>query len=163
MPLPKGVKVIEIATTTGDKLRFPTLETAKLGELTKALESRALQTLDGVKKAINLPAWSKLTYKLEEDGKTIHLINNHTINGKGYQQSIAAGGRKGIYPEWMSEKQIFKSIREAYENSKKVETQIINGEKKVRLVGQSGNLTIEMWVNLTTDTLETAYPKGGIK
>jgi hypothetical protein len=162
IPIPKGVKLVEITTTTGEKLRFPTFETAKLGEVTKAMESRALQTLDGVKKAINLPSWSKLTFKLEEDGKTIHFLNNHTVKGKGYQQSVSAGGRKGVFPEWMSDKQIFRNIREAYENSKKVETQIDNltGEKTVKLIGKSKDgMEIEMYVNTTTKQLNTAYPK----
>ena len=135
---------------------------AKLGEITKAMQSRALQALDGVKKAVSLPSWSKLTFKLEEDGKTIHLLNNHTVKGKGYQQSIAAGGRKGVFPEWMSDKQIFRNIREAYENSKKIETQIDNltGEKTVKLIGKSKDgMEIEMYVNTTTKQLNTAYPK----
>ncbi len=63
----------------------------------------------------------------------------------------------------MSDKQITNAIKEAYKNSKKVKTQIRDGEKRVKLIGQSGDLTIQMWVNLTTKTLESAFTKGGIK
>jgi Bacterial EndoU nuclease len=110
-----------------------------------------------------LPAWSKLTFKLEEDGKTIHLINNHTVKGKGYQQSIAAGGRKDVFPTTMSENQIFKAVKEAYENSKKVgKTQIdpLTGEKRVELLGKSKDgMQIKIYVNTTLKILETAFPQ----
>jgi len=63
---------------------FPEFELTKLEDLIKPLESRASKILSGGK-AVNLPAWSKLTFKLENDGKTIQLIHNHTVTGKGYQ------------------------------------------------------------------------------
>ncbi len=63
---------------------FPDFELTKLEDLIKPLESRASKILSGGK-AVNLPAWSKLTFKLENDGKTIQLIHNHTVTGKGYQ------------------------------------------------------------------------------
>jgi hypothetical protein len=162
IPIPKGVKVVEVAIEGGNKLRFPTFETAKLGEITKAMESRALQMLDGVKKAISLPKFEKLSFMLEDDGKTIHFINNHTVKGKGYKQSIAAGGRKDVYPEWMSDKQIFKAVKEAYENSKKVgKTQIRDdGDKVIVLLGKSKDgMSVKMFVNITQKMLETAFPQ----
>ena len=58
----------------------------------------------------------------------------------------------------MTDKQIFKAVKEAYENSKKVETQELFGQKRVRLIGESNGMKIEMWVNLTDNILETAYP-----
>jgi hypothetical protein len=53
IPIPKGVKVVEIATTTGDKLRFPTLESAKLGDVTKMMmkSSEELEMLNNGSKA----------------------------------------------------------------------------------------------------------------
>jgi hypothetical protein len=151
------------ATTTGEKLRFPTFETARLGEITKAPESRALQTLDGVKKAISLPKFEKLSFRIDPGEIKPHFLTGHKTGGSRLVQSIKDGGLKGVFPEWMNDKQITNAIKEAYKNSKKVKTQIINGEKKVKLIGQSGDLTIQMWVNLTTKTLESAYTKGGIK
>ncbi len=155
VPVPNSKVIVDAA---GNKWWMPDVEVKKLEDLIKPMESRAKENLSGVKKAINLPAWNKLSFKLENDGKTIHLINNHTVTGQGYQQSISMGGRKDVFPANMSEKQIFKAVREAYESSKKVETQHLFGEKRVRLVGNSKDLTIEMWINLTDNILETAYP-----
>lgn len=141
---------------------FPDVELTKLEDLIKPMESRARQTLSGVKKAINLPAWNKLTFKLENDGKTIHLINNHTVTGKGYQQSIGAGGKKDVFPANMTEKQIFRAVREAYESSKKVGTQIDceTGDTIVELVGHSQDgMEIKMYVNVPKKQLDTAFPQ----
>jgi len=68
------------------------------------------------------------------------------------------GGKKDVFPANMTDKQIFKAVKEAYENSKKVETQELFGQKRVRLIGESNGMKIEMWVNLTDNILETAYP-----
>lgn len=159
IPVP-GVKVA--VDTMGNKIFLPDLEVKKLEDLIKPLESRATQTLSGAKKAINLPSWSKLTFKLENDGKTIHFLHNHTVNGKGYQASMKAGGRKDVFPANMTDRQIFKAVREAYENSKKVGTQddLITGDKIVELVGYSNDgMKIRMYVNVTRKQLDTAFPQ----
>lgn len=151
-----------VSDTMGNKWWIREGELKSLEDLIKPLESRASQTLSGVKKAVNLPAWSKLNFKLENGGRTIHFLNNHTVNGKGYLQSIAAGGRKDLFPERMSDKQIFKAVREAYENSKKVGTQIdpISGDKIVELIGHSSDgMKIRMYINLTLKQLDTAFPQ----
>lgn len=46
------------------------------------------------------------------------------------------------------------AVREAYHYGQKIESQ---GER-VRIQGYSGKLKIEMWVNRSTKTIETAYP-----
>jgi hypothetical protein len=140
---------------------FPDIELTKLEDLIKPLESRAQQMLSGGK-AINLTAWAKLSFKLENDGKTIHLINNHTLTGKGYQSSIKMGGKKDVFPANMTDKQIFRAVREAYENSKKVGTQIDNktGDKIVELIGYSKDgMEIRMYINVTKKQLDTAFPQ----
>lgn len=55
----------------------------------------------------------------------------------------------------MSFKQVEKAVRNAYKNGNKVETQ---GDR-VKVIGKSESMTIEMWVNTKTNTIETAYPK----
>ena len=149
-----------VSDTLGNKWGIRDGELKSLEDIIKPMESRAKETLSGVKKAINLPAWEKLTFKLESDGKTIHLINNHTVTGKGYQQSIAAAGRKDVFPEWMTDKQIFKAVKEAYESSKKVGTQVTRDGTIVELVGHSKDgMTIRMYVNTTVKQLDTAFPQ----
>ncbi|MNC77042.1 hypothetical protein D3C75_1288950 [compost metagenome] len=54
----------------------------------------------------------------------------------------------------MNNSQIEKTVRDAYKNSSKLQTQ---GDR-VLVRGQSNGLTIEMWVNTKTKTIETAYP-----
>jgi hypothetical protein len=135
IPIPKGVKVVEIATTTGEKLRFPTFETAKLGEITKAMESRALQTLDGVKKAISLPKFEKLSFRIDPGEVKPHFLTGHKVEGGRLAQSVKDGGKKTIFPEWMSEKQIYSAIEDAYKNSTKSKsTKYWNGERTIEPV-----------------------------
>jgi hypothetical protein len=135
IPIPKGVKVVEIVTTTGEKLRFPTFETAKLGEITKAMESRALQTLDGVKKAISLPKFEKLSFRIDPGEVKPHFLTGHKVEGGRLAQSVKDGGKKTIFPEWMSEKQIYSAIEDAYKNSTKSKsTKYWNGERTIEPV-----------------------------
>jgi Bacterial toxin 28 len=65
IPIPKGVKVVEIATTTGEKLRFPTFETAKLGDVTKMMmkSGEKLEMLNNGSKA-----GKKVLAEVAEDG-----------------------------------------------------------------------------------------------
>lgn len=55
----------------------------------------------------------------------------------------------------MTEKQIKKEVRKAYKNGKKIQTQ----GNRVKIIGKSGSRVIEMWVNIETKIIETAYPK----
>lgn len=45
--------------------------------------------------------------------------------------------------------------REAYKSGKRLKTQ---GDR-VKIEGNGGGMKIEMWVNIKTKTIETAYPK----
>jgi len=54
----------------------------------------------------------------------------------------------------MSHKDIEKTVREAYSNIKVVKTQ---GDRVIGR-GTFGNMSIEMWINKKTKTVETAYP-----
>jgi hypothetical protein len=94
-------------------------------------------------KPVNLPAWR--TIKIDIG----HIVTGHTAGG------ARAGAAKALFPSGMSEAQIERAVREAYRFGEKVATQ---GDR-VLMQGQSGGLTIEMWVNKSTRTIETAYPK----
>ncbi len=156
LPVPTpGMKVV--VDTMGNKMVFPDVELTKLEDIIKPMESRASKILSGgveKAKAINLPAWNKLTVDVE------HILERHKIGGKILKQSTAAGGAKDVFPEWMTDKQILSAVKEAYGNAKKVETQVReSGEKVAVLIGKSGNLEIKMYINLTTKILETAFPQ----
>lgn len=54
----------------------------------------------------------------------------------------------------MTEEQVKAAVLTAYRNAKKAATQ----GNQVLLRGQCEKLEIEMWLNLETKTIETAYP-----
>jgi len=58
--------------------------------------------------------------------------------------------RKSTFPENMTQSQVEKLVREAYRYGERVRTQ---GD---RVLVRGNN--IEMWVNTTTKSIETAYP-----
>lgn len=98
------------------------------------------------KKPVNLPSWNKLTVDME------HILSGHTPNG-----SRNPDGKKSIF-YGMTAEQILRAIKEAYNNCSKLQTQ---GDR-VLLEGfsESYNLLVQIWVNLTTRVIETAYPVG---
>jgi Pretoxin HINT domain/Bacterial EndoU nuclease len=89
-------------------------------------------------KPINLPSWKKI--KIDID----HIASGHMKGGSRVSPS------KDLFPENMTKSQVEKTVREAYRNGQRVETQ---GDR-VRVQGNN----IEMWVNTRTNTIETAYP-----
>jgi RHS repeat-associated protein len=93
-------------------------------------------------KAINLPAWRKVTVNLE------HILERHTPEG-----ALSEG--KTVFPSTMNEKGILRAIRGAYESSTKIGVQ---GVDRVKLMGEGARIRIEMWFNKVTKTIETAYP-----
>ena len=98
------------------------------------------------KKAINLPAWRRLTVDWA------HILSGHVQGGTRAGQS----GKKSLFPPNWSQRQIENAVKDAYAFSQRVQTQ----GPKVKLQGSGGGLIIEMWVNLETKVLETAYPIG---
>ena len=93
-------------------------------------------------KSINLPAWR--TIKIDID----HIASGHMSGGS------RVSSLKTLFPSHMTKGQIEKVVREAYRHGEKISAQ---GEK-VLVRGEAGGLKIEMWVNRTTKTIETAYP-----
>ncbi|WP_442954372.1 polymorphic toxin-type HINT domain-containing protein [Paenibacillus sp. MMS18-CY102] len=95
-------------------------------------------------KPINLPSYKSINIDMD------HITSGHTAGGSRAKQS----GGKTIFPSNMSESQIEKTVREAYKNGSKVQTQ---GDR-VLVRGEANGVQVEMWVNTKTNTIETAYP-----
>ena len=94
-------------------------------------------------KPINLPSANKVTINME------HVLSGHVKGGS------RVSAQKTLFPENMNPNQIQKAIKDSFKSCKKLETQ---GER-VLLEGVSrDNLRIQMWLNRTTKTIETAYP-----
>jgi hypothetical protein len=91
---------------------------------------------------INLPAWKSISIDMD------HIVSGHVAGG------LRVSSIKSIFPEQMSIKQIENAIRQAYRNGEKIHTQ---GDR-VLMRGDHGNLHLEMWVNVQTRKIETAYP-----
>ena len=97
------------------------------------------------KKPPNLP--SKKKVELDMD----HIASGHMPGGDRNPD-----GKKSVF--WgMTYAQVVKAVYEAYETSSKLQTQ---GDR-IRLIGFSGsfNMFVEMWINIVTKIIETAYPK----
>jgi hypothetical protein len=97
-----------------------------------------------VAKAINLPPFRKLLVKME------HILSGRTKEGLRAIQSGQKTAFSGMNPD-----QIKNAIKEVYEVGQKVETQ--GGRVRIQGATKDG-LKIEMWVNLKTKEIETAYP-----
>jgi hypothetical protein len=93
-------------------------------------------------KPINLPSSRKIKIDIG------HIKSGHTEGG------LRVSDKKDLFPKNMTDKQIEKAVREAYRKGEKVYTQ---GDR-VFMRGESGSLKIEMWVNKTTKTIESAWP-----
>jgi hypothetical protein len=96
----------------------------------------------GKVKPVNLPAWKRIDIDID------HIASGHMKGGS------RVSPLKTLFPEYMTTAQVKKSVRQAYRYGKRVESQ---GER-VLVRGQYAHLNIEMWVNLRTKTIESAYP-----
>jgi hypothetical protein len=80
-----------------------------------------------------------------------HILDRHTAGGKTYGQS----GIKTKFPDYMSQGEIESTVRQAYRGSS------VAGPSQGDRVfprGSANGLNPEMWVNKSTNTIETAYP-----
>lgn len=91
-----------------------------------------------------LPSWKRIAIDMEE------IASGHMRGG--YRVSPI----KDLFPAYMNRDQVERLIRAAYRNvSKKIATQ---GDR-IKVLGESEGITIEMWINKNMKTIETAYPK----
>jgi len=93
-------------------------------------------------KRINLPAWKKVGVAMK------HIASGHMAGGN------RVSSIKTLFPQHMTEEEVKAAVLAAYRNSKKAATQ----GNRVLLRGQCEKLEIDMWLNLETKTIETAYP-----
>jgi hypothetical protein len=94
----------------------------------------------------NLPAWKKLTLDMD------HVAARHMPGGR------EVGPTKSLF-ENMTEVQIRNAVEAAYRSGRRLETQVgWQGQVRVRMRGHGSGYEIEMWVNLTSKHVETAYP-----
>ncbi|XWK88935.1 MAG: EndoU domain-containing protein [Phormidium sp.] len=90
-----------------------------------------------------------------------HIYSGHSPEGIRAKNPTA---KKSQFPTTWSKKDIKKSIERVWQSNrtKRKETQIcpIDGKKRSRYRGidSYSGLTIEVWYNNTTKTIETAYP-----
>ena len=89
-----------------------------------------------------------------------HILENHTVAGSGYRTSTRDGGNKDLFPERMTPQDIERTVREAYSNSREVSSPQYNPNGKIKeLEGESGGLTIRMYYNSDTKTIDAAFPQ----
>ena len=77
-----------------------------------------------------------------------HIREAHLPGG------VRAGASKTLFPAGWSEHDVLSAVLAAYTGGKRIETQ----GQRVRVLGESRGLSIEMWVNLISKRIETAYP-----
>lgn len=94
--------------------------------------------ISSLSKSINLPSWKKIVIDME------HIASGHMVGGE------RVSSLKTLFSENLNKSQVEKLVISAYKSSKLIKTQ---GER-VLLQGNG----IEMWLNKTTKTIETAYP-----
>lgn len=99
------------------------------------------------KKPTSLPSWKNI--KIDMD----HIVSGHTKGGDRERVS----GKKSVFPENMPPEQIERLVREAYRYGKRIKTQEAE-ETRVKVQGEADGILIEMYVNLDTKTIVTAYP-----
>ncbi|TSC23068.1 polymorphic toxin-type HINT domain-containing protein [Corallococcus sp. Z5C101001] len=94
-------------------------------------------------KSVNLPSLKKITIDIG------HILSGHLRGGSRVSEN------KGLFQN-MTEKQIEKAVREAYRYAKTIERQ--GPRVRAQGPGPSPAYVIEMWINLETKVMETAYP-----
>ncbi len=97
------------------------------------------------KKPINLPPAKKIKVDME------HICSGHQKGGARAAQSK----QKSTFPPRYSEAEIKKSVVQAYKRGKPIGRQ---GDRIIVRGASNDKLTIDMWVNTKTKTIETAYP-----
>jgi hypothetical protein len=93
-------------------------------------------------KAVSLPSVRASDVDIE------HIIEGHTAGG------ARTGSAKTLFPDGWTRIEILVAVLAAYRTGKRVGTQ----GNRVKVRGTVDDMVIEMWVNLTTKRIETAYP-----
>lgn len=97
-------------------------------------------------KRCNLPSYKKVKINMD------HIRERHVKGGKVAKQRNKPDQ---LFPENMTENQIQKTIKEAYRNGKRVGSQ---PPDQVKVRGEYNGVKVEMYINVKTKEIETAYP-----
>lgn len=93
---------------------------------------------------MTLPAWRKVGIDVE------HIMSGHTVGGS------RVSNLKSLFPETFDAAQVEKTVRSAYKN---VHTKLVTQGDRILVQGTAENgMNLEMWLNKSTKTIETAYP-----
>jgi len=79
-----------------------------------------------------------------------HILSGHTYGGG------RGGPNKDRFPKWMTAPVIEKAVREAYRHGVKLTKQ--GGRVLVVGYSQQYKIVIKMWLNLSSKTIESAWP-----
>lgn len=112
----------------------------------KKLRDKRGKLLDNKrKKPVHFPSAKKVKIEME------HIASGHMQGGSRANQSKI----KTTFPVHMKEKDVERAIKQAYKRGKLIHRQ----ENKVKIRGVSDDgQKIEIWVNVKTGTIDTAYP-----
>ncbi len=94
-------------------------------------------------KPCNLPSIKSISVAID------HIASGHMVGGS------RVSPLKTLFPTGWSIRDVQRAVIAAYANAKRIKTQ---GDR-VQVQGKGGGLLIEMWVNIKTKIIETAYPK----
>jgi len=131
IPVPTGIKAVEILTTTGESLKFPTLQSMKLGEITKPLFSQAKQIFSSggklIDEAVVLAAKEKAANLVKAgDAQQLKTFLKDSYQKYGYQ----------LYDELKTT--VAKTIEDTYGVRKTVDLdEMLGGHTLEKHVGKS--------------------------
>jgi hypothetical protein len=107
----------------------------------------------GVTKPTNLPGWKSVQIDMGE------VISGHTRKGARVQQAGDLS-RKDVFPDDMTERQIERTIRQAYRRAEVLGSQTDRFDvTRIHWQGVYNGFTIEGYLNKATKTIESAWPK----
>jgi hypothetical protein len=111
----------------------------------------------GATKPVSAPSWKTVKIDMDE------VTSGHTATGQRYLQNLQDAGAKApkdIFPETWSDGQIENAIRQAYRRASLAgPTQYSAGQVRLFMQGTYEGIKIQMWVNKSTGTIESAWPK----
>src|SRR3569623_180292 len=96
----------------------------------------------GTIKPINLPGWKGISIDME------HILSGRAAGG------LRGSATKTLFPSHWSESQIENAVRQAYRYGTRVTSQ----GTRVLVQGSHDGISMRMWVNTSSKTIETAYP-----
>lgn len=146
--LTEGIQYLGEQILGSDNFSDGSSEKLQLGMavlITVASKGKKMPSISAFKNSLKstLPSWKKVIINSE------HILSGHKIGGS------RTSSLKSLFPEYMTDKQIINTVKDAYKN---VHTKLKTQGDNILVRGTSGGIEVEMWINKTTKTIETAYP-----